>query len=229
MRTAAYGVRSSTPGPARRLRSYVVPVWDYALVTEPLSEQQRAAIGWADRQGMADAGNLFHYYRLTDDGRILWGGYDAVHRFGGQIDDSFDRNPQTSLRLAEHFFTTFPQLEGLRFTHAWGGVIDTCSRFCAFYGTSMSGRVAYSLGYTGLGVGASRFGARVALDLVDGRDTELTRLQMVRSRPLPFPPEPFRWAGIELTKRAAAKADNRGGRRGPWLRTLDRLGLGFDS
>lgn len=217
------------PSLLRRLRSYVVPVWDYALVTEPLSEQQRAAVGWADRHGMADAGNLFHYYRLTDDGRILWGGYDAVHHFGGRIDDSLDRNPETYLRLAEHFVTTFPQLEGLRFTHAWGGVIDTCSRFCAFWGTSMGGRVAYSVGYTGLGVGASRFGAQVALDLVDGRDTERTRLQMVRSRPLPFPPEPLRWAGIELTKRAAAKADSRGGRRGPWLRTLDRLGMGFDS
>lgn len=217
------------PSLLRRLRSYVVPVWDYALVTEPLSEQQRAAVGWADRHGMADAGNLFHYYRLTDDGRILWGGYDAVHHYGGRIDDSLDRNPETYLRLAEHFFTTFPQLDGLRFTHAWGGVIDTCSRFCAFWGTSMGDRVAYSVGYTGLGVGASRFGAQVALDLVDGRDTELSRLQMVRSRPLPFPPEPLRWAGIELTKRAAAKADSRGGRRGPWLRTLDRLGMGFDS
>jgi len=213
----------------RRLRSYVVPVWDYALVTEPLSEQQRAAVGWADRHGMADAGNLFHYYRLTDDGRILWGGYDAVYHFGGAVDDRLDRNPTTFLRLAEHFFATFPQLAGLHFTHAWGGVIDTCSRFSTFWGTAAGGRVAYSLGYTGLGVGASRFGAQVSLDLVDGDDTERTRLKMVRSKPLPFPPEPVRWAGIELTRRGAAKADAHGGRRGPWLRTLDRVGLGFDS
>ena len=52
---------------------------------------------------------------------------------------------------------------------------------------------------------------------------------MVRRKPLPFPPEPVRWAGIELTRRALARADRRDGRRGPWLRTLDRLGLGFDS
>lgn len=213
----------------RRLRSYVVPVWDYALVTEPLSEQQRGAIGWADRHGMADAGNLFHYYRLTDDGRILWGGYDAVYHYGGRVDDRLERRPETFLRLAEHFQETFPQLGGLRFTHAWGGVIDTCTRFCAFWGTAMGGRVSYSTGYTGLGVGASRFGAQVALDLVDGRDTERTRLEMTRSKPLPFPPEPVRWAGIELTRRGAAKADASDGRRGPWLRTLDRLGLGFDS
>lgn len=213
----------------RRLSSYVVPVWDYALVTEPLTAEQRAAIGWADRHGLSDAGNLFHYYRLTDDGRVLWGGYDAVYHFGGRTDERLARNHETFLRLAEHFFTTFPQLDGLRFTHAWGGVIDTCSRFSAFWGTALTGRVAYSLGYTGLGVGASRFGAQVMLDLLAGERTERTRLQMVRRKPLPFPPEPLRWAGIELTRRATAKADARGGRRGPWLRTLDALGLGFDS
>lgn len=213
----------------RRLSSYVVPVWDYALMTEPLSAAQRAALGWADRHGLSDAGNLFHYYRVTDDWRILWGGYDAVYHFGGRTDEALDRDPGTFLTLAEHFFTTFPQLEGLRFGHAWGGVIDTCSRFSPFWGTARRGRVAYVAGYTGLGVGASRFGAQVLLDLLDGRETERTALEMVRRKPLPFPPEPVRWAGIELTRRAAARADARDGRRGPWLRALDALGLGFDS
>ncbi|MBK5307231.1 MAG: FAD-dependent oxidoreductase, partial [Frankiaceae bacterium] len=160
----------------RRLSSYVVPVWDYALMTEPLTDAQRAAVGWADRHGMADAGNLFHYYRVTDDWRILWGGYDAVYRFGGRTDDAMERNPETFLRLAEHFFETFPQLEGLRFTHAWGGIIDTCSRFSPFWGTAHGGRVAYAAGYTGLGVGASRFGATVVVDLLAGEQTECTAL-----------------------------------------------------
>jgi hypothetical protein len=93
----------------------------------------------------------------------------------------------------------------------------------------MSGKLAYAVGYTGLGVAATRFGARVALDLADGCDTERTRLRFVRSKPLPFPPEPLRYAGIQLTRRALAAADRNGGRRGLWLRTLDRLGLGFDS
>ena len=85
------------------------------------------------------------------------------------------------------------------------------------------------MGYTGLGVGASRFGAQVMLDLLDGVDSEATRLSAVRSRPIPFPPEPVRWAGIQLTRRALAASDLREGRRGPWLQVLDRLGMGFDS
>ena len=89
--------------------------------------------------------------------------------------------------------------------------------------------MAYSLGYTGLGVGASRFGAGVMLDLLDGRDSEALSLRAVRSRPLPFPPEPLRWAGVQLTRHELARADRNAGRRGPWLGLLDRLGMGFDS
>ena len=93
----------------------------------------------------------------------------------------------------------------------------------------MGGRVGYVIGFTGLGVGASHFGARTALDLLDGRDTDRTRLQMVRSKPIPFPPERLRWTGIQLTRGALARADGRQGRRGLWLRALDKVGLGFDS
>jgi glycine/D-amino acid oxidase-like deaminating enzyme len=217
------------PPLVRAIRRYVVPVYDYVLVTEPLSPEQRDAIGWRGRQGLSDLANQFHYYRQTADDRILWGGYDAVYDFGGRVAPDRDQRPATFERLAEHFFTTFPQLEGLRFSHRWGGAIDTCSRFSALWGRALDGRAAYVVGFTGLGVGASRFGAQVGLDLLDGADNERTRLEMVRRRPLPFPPEPARWAGIRLTQRALARADERDGRRGPWLRVLDRLGLGFDS
>ncbi|GAA4569724.1 FAD-dependent oxidoreductase [Micromonospora coerulea] len=213
----------------RRLRAWLVPVYDYALMTEPLTPAQRDAIGWRNRQGLADVGNQFHYYRITADGRILFGGYDAVYHYGNRMAPELAQRPATFAALADHFFTTFPQLDGLRFSHRWGGVIDTCTRFCPFFGTAYSGRLAYTAGFTGLGVGATRFGAQVMLDLLGGAETALTRLDLVRSKPLPFPPEPVRAAGINLTRWSLARADAREGRRNVWLRTLDRLGLGFDS
>ncbi len=217
------------PGVLRRMRPYTVPVYDYALATEPLSPAQRASVGWRNRQGLGDVSNQFHYYRLTADNRILWGGYDAIYHWRNGLRDDLDQRPETFERLAAQFFATFPQLADLRFTHKWGGAIDTSTRFFAFQRAAMGGRVAYSIGYTGLGVGASRFGASVMLDLLDRRNSEALQLRAVRSRPLPFPPEPLRWAGIELTRRALARADRDAGRRGPWLRLLDRVGMGFDS
>ncbi|WP_405702143.1 FAD-binding oxidoreductase [Streptomyces sp. NBC_01383] len=217
------------PSLLRRHRPYTVPVYDYALMTEPLTEQQLAAVGWRNRQGFADCSNEFHYVRLSADNRILWGGYDAVYHRDGEVSAEHDQRPETFATLARHFFTSFPRLEGIRFTHAWGGAIDTSTRFCVFFDTSHHGKVAYAAGFTGLGVGATRFGAEVMLDLLAGERTERTRLELVRRKPLPFPPDPIRSAGIGITKWSMRRADRNEGRRNLWLRTLDRFGLGFDS
>jgi glycine/D-amino acid oxidase-like deaminating enzyme len=227
-RRAALGT-GGFPAPLRRLRHFIAPVYDYALVTEPLPDERLASVGWRNRAGVGDTGNRFHYYRLTADNRILWGGYDAIYHYGNAVRAELERRPATFALLAEHFFATFPQLSGVRFSHAWGGVIDTCSRFCAFFGTAYGGRLAYAAGYTGLGVGATRFGADVMLDLLAGTETERTRLAMVRSKPVPFPPEPLRYGAVQLTRWSLARADRHAGRRNLWLRALDAIGAGFDS
>ena len=213
----------------RKLSYYVVPVYDYALMSEPLTTSQRDSIGWYGREGVSDASRQFHYTRTTADGRILWGGYDAVYYWNNGFGEHLENSPLMFGRLAEHFFQAFPQLEGLRFSHAWGGAIDTCSRFSPFWGTEHHGKTAYSMGFTGLGVGATRFGAKVMLDLLDDKKTERTKLEMVRTKPLPFPPEPFRSLGIHLTRWSMERVDRKGGRENLWLRAMNWLGLGFDS
>lgn len=217
------------PSLLKRTRLHTVPVYDYALMTEPLTDAQMEAVGWKHREGLADAANRFHYFRLTADNRILWGGWDAVYHYGKQVSWKYDQRPETFATLARQFVETFPQLEGVGFTHKWGGAIDTCSRFFPFFTTAHGGRVAYSAGYTGLGVGASRFGGRVMLDLLSGEETDLTQLEMVRKMPVPFPPEPLAWAGVTLTTKALIHSDQNEGRRGPLLKLLDRAGMGFAS
>jgi glycine/D-amino acid oxidase-like deaminating enzyme len=212
----------------RRIRSYVVPVWDHVLATEPLTAEQLGRIGWAGNQGLTDAGNQFHYYRRTADDRIVWGGYDAIYYFGNRTDAAREQRDASHRLLAHQFHETFPQLHDVRITHRWAGIIDTTSRFTPVFGSAMGGRVAYAVGYTGLGVAASRFGARVGLDLLARRETERTALSMVRRHPVPFPPEPLRWAAVQTTRAALAREDRRG-RRGALLRTMDRFGVGFNS
>lgn len=246
IRRTSTGVRASTPSgsvtarhaivataaypqsPLARLRGYIMPLYDHVLMTEPLSEEQWSRVGWNEHQGLTDAGNQFHYYRRTADGRILFGGWDAVYHPGGRVSEKYEQSPSHEL-LARHFFETFPQLDGLRFSHRWAGPIDSTTRFTAAYGTARRGRVAYAVGHTGLGVGASRFSADVALDLLRGEPTSRTRYDIVRRRPLPVPPEPLRNPIIQFTRRSILAADANAGRRNIWLRTLDRFGLGFNS
>ncbi|MDN5876595.1 MAG: FAD-binding oxidoreductase [Brevibacterium sp.] len=217
------------PSLLKRASLHTVPVYDYALMTEPLDDEQLESIGWNGRQGIGDCANRFHYYRLSADNRILFGGWDAVYHYGRQVSWKYDQRPETFETLAEHFFDTFPQLEGVKFTHKWGGPIDTCSRFFSFFTTAYGNKVAMAAGFTGLGVGASRFAGTVMLDLLSGQDTELTQLEMVQKMPLPFPPEPVAWLGIKMTTNALIKADGNEGRRGPLLKALDAVGMGFDS
>ena len=217
------------PSLLRRNRLHTVPVYDHVLGTEPLTSEQLGRIGWRSRQGIGDSGNQFHYYRLSADNRILWGGYDAMYHWGRRVDPRHEDRPDSFRKIAAHFFITFPQLDDVRFGHRWAGPIDTSTRFCAHWGLAGRGRIAYVNGFTGLGVGASRFAADVCLDLLEGRRTERTELEMVRKRPLPFPPEPLASIGIGITRRSLDRADHNGGRRNLVLRTLDRLGLGFDS
>jgi glycine/D-amino acid oxidase-like deaminating enzyme len=211
------------------LRHWFVPVYDYVLLTEPLSSEQLGRIGWEGRQGLSDASNQFHYYRLTPDDRILWGGYDAIYRYGNAIGPRYDHRRATYDLLASHFRTTFPQLDDVRFDRWWGGAIATTTRFTVTFGDALGGRVVYALGYTGLGVAATRFAAGVLTDKLLDPGSRLLDLRFTSTRPLPFPPEPLRWAGVQLTRRAIARADRRQGRRGPWLSVLDRVGIGFDS
>jgi glycine/D-amino acid oxidase-like deaminating enzyme len=217
------------PSLLKRQRLMTVPVYDYVLMTEPLSRAQLASIGWKNRQGVGDLANQFHYYRRTADDRILWGGYDAIYHYGRSIRSASEYRPETFEKLASHFFTTFPQLDGLRFSHRWAGAIDTSTQFCAFFGLSRKGRVASASGFTGLGVAATHFAAQVMLDRLAGEHTERTELEMVRRMPPPFPPEPAAYLGVQATRWALNRADHHEGKRNLLLRTLDAVGLGFDS
>jgi glycine/D-amino acid oxidase-like deaminating enzyme len=226
-RRVALGTNADRPL-LKRVRQYMIPVYDYCLITEPLTSDQMASIGWKGRQGLSDITNQFHYYRLTDDNRILWGGYDAIYYWGSQTSVELESRPETWAKLSAHFFQTFPQLEDIKFSHVWGGAIDTSTRFSVYFGMAMSNRVAYAVGYTGLGVAATRFAATTMLDLLDDRQTIATKTDFVKSKPTPFPPEPFRFAGIQATRWSLNREDHTG-KRNLWLRTIDRLGLGFDS
>ncbi len=211
-----------------RVRRHFVPVYDYVLVSDPLTAAQRERIGWPHREGAADRGNHFHYFRLTADDRILWGGYDAVYHFGGRVGPAFDHRPQSYQRLEGHFRAMFPDLGDLAFPYRWGGPIASTTRFTCVFGRAFGERLVYALGYTGLGVAATRFAARVLADRLLDPASPLLRLRYVRRPPVPFPPEPLRTAALAAVQGAMTRAD-RTGRRGLLLSTLDRLGVGFDS
>ena len=207
-----------------------VPLYTYVVVTEPLTDRQWDSIGWHGRHGVEDARNYVHYYRPTADGRVLWGGTDAVYRYGGPISPRRDRNEPIRRRLEREFQDTFPQLGRVRFTHHWGGPISLTSRFVPRIGSFDGGRVHYAFGYSGHGVAPAHTAGRILRDRVLGRDTDDTAVCFV-DRPQPsFPPEPLTWVGAELSRRLLQRQDrlmdagrDAGDTDPLLLRVLDRL------
>ena len=215
--------------PLPQIRKQVIPVWDYQIATEPLNNEQLSTIGWGQsRHAISNAANMFHYYRITKDNRITWGGGGAVsYYYASRTDQSVADDQHRFERLAKEFLETFPQLAGVKFTHRWSGIIATSTRFCMVPGTAYDGRVAWSIGYTGLGVGATRFGARIGLELLGYQPSDILQMQFIRKKALNWVPEPFRWIGVTLTRHALSKADANGGKRGLWLKLLDYFNMGF--
>jgi glycine/D-amino acid oxidase-like deaminating enzyme len=217
------------PSLLKRNALRTVPVYDYVLVTEALTNEQLRDIAWEGRYGMTDMSRQFHYYRKTADNRILWGGYDVIYHRGRRIKPEYDQRPETFERLADHFFAAHPALRGIKFSHAWGGMIDMSTKFVAFQGVALAGKVSYSVGYTGLGVASTRFGASVMLDLLAGETTPRTRLKFPTSKPFPVPPEPIAYPAIQMMRGAIARSDANGGKDGLLIKGLELFGIGFDS
>ena len=211
-----------------RLRHRFIPFYDYILVSEPLAPAQREAIGWRRRQGVVDARSFFKYYRLTADGRILWGTSEAEYYPKNRVDPSLEHSPSHFLALKESFLRHFPALEGLQFPYAWGGPIAATTRFTPFFGSDLKGLVLYALGYTGHGLGTTHLAGKILAHQALGRSTPLLDLSLVQQKPFPYPPEPLRSWAVAAVKQGLRRVDA-GGRPSWLLRILDSLGIGLSS
>jgi glycine/D-amino acid oxidase-like deaminating enzyme len=200
------------------IQRYVVPIYSYIVLTEPLTPERWNDLGWTGREGLEDRRTYLHYYRPTHDGRLLFGGEDAPYYYNSGIGTQHDRNPEVFARLRDDLRRTFPALADVRFTHEWGGPVGLTVRFVPTFGSLEGGRVHYGFGYCGHGVGPTHLGGQILADLVLGRRTERTDLCFVRTTALAFPPEPLRYAGVTLARHLLLKQDREGRPKDdPWV------------
>jgi len=210
------------------LRFRFIPLYDYVLVSQPLTAAQREAIGWSHRQGVADVRTFFKYYRLTADDRVLWGTSEAQYYRGNRVDPSCDHSDRHYSQLRDSFFRHFPALAGLDFPYAWGGAICATTRFTPFFGSTHGGRILYGLGYTGHGLGTTHLAGQILAHMALGRPSPFLELKLVRKKPFPYPPEPIRSLAVEAVTKALRRVDA-GEKPSLFLRVLDAMGIGLSS
>lgn len=208
----------------RKIKRRIVAMRDRVIATEPLSPEQLDRVGWQNRQGIYDTRTQLNYMRLTADNRIVYGGRIGYY-YGNQTDPKGDRQIEVYNRLAGYFLNTFPMLDDVKFTHAWSGPIDLTTRMTVHFQPYYGDKGLYVGGYSGFGVTASRFGARMALDLIDAANRPEMKLDFARTLPGYLPPEPFRYIGAALTMRALDEVDEKGGWRKAWIKLVHALGF----
>ena len=209
----------------RKIRSRVAAIRDRILMTEPLSDEQMDRIGWNNRQGVYDTRTQLNYSRLTKDNRILFGGR-LGYFFNNDTDPASDReSSEVFERLAAAFFRTFPQLDDVRFSHAWSGPIALTTRMAVHFQRYYGEKAIYAGGYSGFGVSGSRFGARIGLALLDKCDDPELSMDFATTLPNWIPPEPFRYIGAQVTMYALDTLDEKGGWRHAWLRMVKAMGF----
>jgi glycine/D-amino acid oxidase-like deaminating enzyme len=208
-----------------QFRRKTLPLWSYAMVSEPLSDEQLGRVAWPGRKGFEDKRNYITIGRLTAENRVYWAGRLAPYFFGNDMDERHMRNDRVYEELRQAFDAFFPMWSDVCFTHAYGGCVAITATFLPFFG-SLGGGVLYGYGYNGHGVAPSHTGGKVLCDLALGRDSEYTRLPFVDGKEPAFPPEPIRFLGARLTERLLVHQDrhfDRGKGRGELDPLLLRL------
>ncbi len=181
-----------------QLKRKQVPAFTHMVATEPLTQSQLEVIGWKNRQGIEDARNLVHYFRLSIDHRIIMGGSDVSLAYGGNMDR--DLNPHTFADLERDIIWLFPHLKGIQITHRWGGPVSVPMQMAPAIGFLGDERAIYSLGCVGHGVSMTHLNGRTLSDLALERKTDLTDVWFVNRSMIPWPPEPIRMIASQVIR-----------------------------
>jgi glycine/D-amino acid oxidase-like deaminating enzyme len=172
------------------LRHKQIPAWTYMIATEPLAPRHFAEMGWRERNGVEDARNLIHYYRISPDDRLVMGGGPVGLGYGTDL--AHDVDPSAWHHLEEHMRLLFPVLRDVRVTHRWGGPFSVTIDLTPALGYLGDRRAVYALGCIGHGVSMTHQNALTLVDLLLERQSENTACPFVNRRVIPWPPEPLR-------------------------------------
>jgi len=201
----------------RPVRRHVTNFGSYVVLTEQVPELL-GEIGWTGNEAVVDGRMFLHYFRTTDDGRVLMGSGTGPIGFGGRVDRRFTSDAASAGRAERGLRRLLPGLAAARVERAWGGPIDVSADHLPFFGTVPGTGIHYGLGYSGHGVGPSWLGGQILASLAFGLDDEWTRLPLATRRVPALPPEPLKRLGGGLVRAAimACEQAEEEGRRPPF-------------
>jgi glycine/D-amino acid oxidase-like deaminating enzyme len=199
---AVLTINAATRG-VRPLRSRLAVTSSHIVLTEPVPDVLDQ-VGWTGGESITDGRTFLHYFRTTNDGRILFGWGGGQLAVGARLNGRIEVDAPVVAAIRRHLVDYFPPLEGRAITHAWGGPIDVSPSHLPQIGTLDDGLVHYAFGFTGNGVGPSHLAGRVLAGLASGDGDR--SLALDEPGP-PVPPEPLAWVGGSVVRSAFLRAE----------------------
>ena len=189
-------------------RRTILPVAVDALITEPAPERL-AYLGLDNGTAISDSRIMVNYYRSTIDGRLSWGRGGSAIPFAGRLGSRFDGPTPCREMLRGTLESFYPSLADVPIAAAWRGPATRTATGLPFFGRlPRCPAVVYGHGYTGNGVGPSYLGGRILASLALGLDDEWSNNGFTTGPHGAFPPEPFRYIGGNLVRRAVLRRDH---------------------
>jgi len=158
-------------GLCSRVNSRIMPVANYVVATKPLPDP-RALI--PHDVAVSDSQFVVNYYRMTADGRLLFGGGER-----------YTPDPPADIAgfVRPHMEAVFPQVRGIGIDHAWGGLVSITMTRLPHVGRE--GEVLFAHGYSGMGVILSTLAGKLLVEAIGG---ETARFELFASvEPPAFP------------------------------------------
>jgi len=190
MATNAYTGEIGQPG------NRICPLNDTLFETEPLTDEQLAAIGgWKGREGIYTAHESLESYRLTAQQTIIGGSKGVRYFYNCKPSTRGGAGDASTATVLAAFHDRFPQLHDINIAHSWSGWIAMTTNFLPIVGQLPQQKsIYYSLGYNGHGMAQSIALGQILADCMLGRANPW--LDTIVRKPTYLPPEPFRWLGI---------------------------------
>jgi len=190
-----------------KLHRALLPVYSLICLTEPLTPAQWQDIGWQHGENLASTRNTVVYLTRTPDGRILFGSRGAPYAYGSKISDEQDRHNETLQLIQRSLLEWFPSLEGIRFTHGWGGPVGMPMDWTPAVRFDPSSRIAFAGGYTGQGVSTSNLAGQMLAGMIGGYTTGFESLPFAQRRSTSWIPEPLRWLVVRAMQGGYLRID----------------------
>lgn len=196
------------------LRRRMVVVGSDIVASRPMAEVL-AEMGLDHGIAISDSRLFTHYYRTTEDGRLIFGKGGGDFVFGSRVGGTFEGESRHRALIESVIEWFYPSLLREDYVQSWSGPIDRSMTGLPMFGELRSyPGVFYGFGYSGNGVGPTYVGGRILASLALGRQDEWSEAPLVGARCESFPPEPFRYVGARMIKGALMRkerAEDRGG------------------